>query len=52
MQEIKMAWGIIRKEGNVWVIYTHDGKKKLGTFTSKDAAVKRLRQIEYFKNNP
>ena len=43
------AVAIIRHEGNKWVIYSHDGKKKLGEYTSKQAAVKRLRQIEWFK---
>lgn len=40
---------IIKHEGNKWVIYSHDGKK-LGEYSSKKEAVKRLRQIEYFKN--
>lgn len=43
--------GIIRKEGDKWVIYSHDGKKKLGEYDSKKEAVKRLRQIEYFKQH-
>ena len=43
---------IIRKEGEKWVLFTHDGKKKLGTFDSKKEAVKRLREVEYFKSHP
>lgn len=40
----------IRKQGDKYVIYSKDGKKKLGTYTSRKAAVKRLGQIEYFKH--
>jgi hypothetical protein len=40
----------IRKQGNKYVIYSKDGDKKLGTYNSRKAAEKRLRQIEYFKN--
>lgn len=41
---------IIRKEGDKWIIYSKDGKKKLGTFTSEEQAKKRLQQIEFFKH--
>lgn len=40
----------IRKQGDKYVIYSKDGDKKLGTYTSRSAAEKRLRQIEYFKH--
>ena len=40
----------IRKQGNKYVIYSKDGKKKLGTYDSRKDAEKRLRQIEYFKH--
>ena len=40
---------VIKKEGNKYVIYSKTGKK-LGEYTSKKAAEKRLRQIEYFKH--
>jgi len=40
----------IRHEDGKWVIYSHDYKKKLGTYDSKEAATKRLREIEYFKH--
>lgn len=40
----------IRKVGNKYVIYSKSGDKKLGTYTSRKAAEKRLRQIEYFKH--
>lgn len=41
----------IRKQGDKYVIYSKDGKKKLGTYNSRKAAEKRLGQIEYFKHN-
>jgi FMN phosphatase YigB (HAD superfamily) len=40
----------IRKQGDKYVIYSKDGSKKLGTYTSRKAAQKRLGQIEYFKH--
>lgn len=40
----------IKKEGSKYVIYSKDGSKKLGEFNTKADAVKRLGQIEYFKN--
>lgn len=40
----------IRKQGDNYVIYSKDGSKKLGTYTSRKAAEKRLGQIEYFKH--
>lgn len=40
----------IRKQGDKYVIYSKSGDKKLGTYTSRKAAEKRLRQIEYFKH--
>lgn len=40
----------IRHEDGKWIVYNHDYTKKLGTYGSKEEAVKRLRQIEYFKH--
>ena len=41
----------IVKENNKYYIFSKDGSKKLGgPFESKEQAVKRLRQIEYFAN--
>jgi hypothetical protein len=40
---------MIRKEGNKWILFSHDGKKHLGEFDSKEAAEKRERQINFFK---
>lgn len=46
---MEKAFGKIVKKGNQWFIFSKDGKKKLGgPFSSKDAANKRLREIEHF----
>jgi len=42
---------MIRKTGGGFTIYSHKGKKLSRTYKSKKAAVKRLRQIEYFKHH-
>ena len=39
----------IVKQGDKYVIMSRKGKE-LGSYDSRDAAVKRLRQIEYFKS--
>lgn len=41
---------MIRKEGEKYVIKSEDGSKTLGTYTTREEAEKRLREIEYFKN--
>ena len=41
---------VIKKEGYKWILYTKEGKKKLGTFKTKKDAIKRERQIQYFKH--
>lgn len=40
---------MIRKYKNKYYIYSTKGKK-LGTYKTKKQALKRLKQIEYFKN--
>lgn len=40
----------IRKVDNKYVIFSKDGSKRLGEYDTREAAVKRLRQIEYFKH--
>lgn len=40
---------VIRKVGGKWILYSHDGSKKLGTFDSKAAAEKREDQIRRAK---
>lgn len=43
--------GIVLKVGDGWAVFSEDGKKRLSRiFKRKEDAVKRLKQIEYFKN--
>lgn len=48
-EEIKLTFGIIRKIGNKWRLYSHTGKN-LGTFDSLEAAKKHEREVQYFKH--
>ncbi|MDP3698800.1 MAG: hypothetical protein Q8R47_04380 [Nanoarchaeota archaeon] len=41
---------VLKKKGYKWVLYSKDEKKVLGKFRTKKAALKRERQIIYFKN--
>ena len=41
---------MIRKRGSKWLLFAKNGSKKLGEFKTKKDAVKRERQIIYFKN--
>ena len=41
---------MIVKSGNKYEVKSKDGSKILGSYLSKIEALKRLRQIEYFKN--
>ena len=43
---------MIIKQGDKWMLKSKDGTKHLGTFGSREAAVERERQIEYFKKQP
>lgn len=47
---MEKAEAIIRKVGNQYCVFSHDGKN-LGCSTSHDGAVKRLQQVEYFKHS-
>lgn len=40
---------MIRKIGDKYVLFSKDGKKRLGEFPSKDKAKMREKQIQYFK---
>ena len=40
---------MIKKEGNKWVVRSHRTGKKLGSYTSKKAAERRLSQVKRFK---
>jgi hypothetical protein len=41
---------MIVKEGEKYVVKSHDGEKNLGSYKSHEAAQKRLQQVEYFKH--
>lgn len=41
---------MIVKQGNKYVVKSEDGSKRLGTYSSHEAANRRLQQIEYFKH--
>jgi len=40
---------MIRKKGYQWILYNSKGTKVLGKFRTKKAALKRERQIIFFK---
>ena len=41
---------VIAKHGYQWILYTKDRKRILGKFRTKKEAVKRERQIQFFKH--
>ena len=41
---------VIKKQGYKWILFSKDKKKKLGTFKTKKEAIKRERQIQFFKH--
>jgi hypothetical protein len=41
---------MIRKVGDKYVLFNKDGKKRLGEFPTKDKALLREKQIQYFKH--
>ncbi|MBI2449733.1 hypothetical protein HYV49_05550 [Candidatus Pacearchaeota archaeon] len=41
---------VIIKRKSKWILLTKDKKKKLGEFKTRKAALKRERQIIFFKN--
>ena len=41
---------VIKKEGYKWILYNKTGEKKLGEFRTKKDAIKRERQIQFFKH--
>ena len=45
-----IALEFVRKSGSQWFVYSHKGKKLSKGYSSKAAADKRLREIEYFKH--
>lgn len=40
---------MIKKEGNKWNVYDSTGKKRLGSFTTRAAAVKQVAAVEASK---
>jgi hypothetical protein len=40
---------IVRRQGK-YVVLSHDGKRKFGTYDTKEEAKKRLQQMEMFKH--
>lgn len=42
---------MIKKEGNYYILYSKDGKKKLGKYKTKKKALERERQIQYWKKD-
>lgn len=43
---------MVVKVGSQYHVKNHDGTKTLGKFATRTQAVKRLREIEYFKAQP
>lgn len=41
---------MIKQENGKYVLYSKDGSKKLGEYSTREAAETRERQINYFKN--
>ncbi len=41
---------VIEKKGSQWLLYSKDRSKVLGKFKTKKDALKRERQINYFKH--
>lgn len=41
---------MIRKRGDKYILFSKDGKKKLGEFRTRAAAEKREREIQFFKS--
>lgn len=51
MNDMYLLLEIIVKKSDGWYLYSKDGKKKLGgPYTSREDAVKRERQVNYFKH--
>lgn len=41
---------VIRKQAGKWFVYSEDGKKLGGPYSTREQAEKRLAQVEYFKH--
>lgn len=40
---------VIKHEGDKWVLYSADGRKKLGEYDTEEQAQEREKQVQYFK---
>lgn len=47
---MQTAKGYIEKEGSLYFVFSKEGKKLSKGYKTKHEAVKRLREIEYFKH--
>jgi len=45
------AIAIIKKVGNKWCVFSESSNRNLGCAPTKDGAIERLRQVEYFKKS-
>lgn len=41
---------VLKHEGRKWVLYSKSTGRRLGIFSSKEKAIKRERQIQFFKH--
>lgn len=48
---MEQAQATIRKVGSQYCVFSKDGSRKFGCFKSREAAEKRLQQIEHFKKS-
>lgn len=46
-----LKYSIISEENGKYTVKSHDGSKDLGAYDTKGEAVKRLREVEYFKHH-
>jgi hypothetical protein len=51
MTNLDLVKGMIKKIGpKKWRLYSKDGTRNLGTYPTKAGAIKRERQVQYFKH--
>lgn len=49
-EHLQLANNMIKKVKNKYIVYSEKTHRRMGTYTSKKDATKRIRQIEYFKH--
>jgi hypothetical protein len=49
-EETVLTEKIVKREDGKYEVVSKDGKRSFGTYGTEQAALKRLRQIEYFKH--